>query len=375
MIRALDGVIEALGRYRGIVVDLLVGQPCFEPPAEILAAFERVAGSSAAGYGPPAGLAELRNVIAETAGGSAAVDNVVITHGAKGGLLAVMAALVDPGDEVIHPIPCYPAYPAMVRRFGGVPVGVPETEAGFGGWSTAVADAMTSRTRAVVLASPSNPSGSILEADERDVVVDRCAAEGVTLILDEAYTAFRFDGGFAEPEVGKAVVRVGSASKELALCGWRVGWVLAGEELAARIAGAQAALLNPPATPPQRALVALPEVPQGYFEANRRTVRRRLEVLAKALVEAGFDVAVPAGGFYLWIDVRDRLEGASTVAWSRSLAEDRGVGLWPGEDFGSPGWVRAALPRGGAWRDDVVRLQERLEHSFRTQAPGTVPRR
>jgi aspartate aminotransferase len=361
MKRALDAVIDALGRSGSDAIDLLVGEPCFEPPVEILAAFEQVAGSSAADYGPPTGLAEVRTVIAGSVGGSVAKDNVVVTHGGKGALLALFATLVEPGDEVIHPIPCYPAYPAMVRRLGGVPVSVPETETGFGGWSAAVDAAITERTRVVVLSSPSNPSGSVLGDDERTALADRCASTGITLVLDEAYAAFRFDRVADETEVDGAVVRVRSASKALALCGWRIGWVVADEALAARVAAAQTSLLNPPATPPQRALLALPEVPVGYFERNRRAVQERVAAVASAFRSAGAKVRTPQGGFYVWADLRNRVGGdGDSVSWCVRLAAERGVGLWPGEDFGAPGWVRAALPRGDGWREIVAEFEGRL---------------
>ncbi len=194
MRRALDAVVSALGRFDGRPVDLLVGEPCFEPPAEIRAAFERTAGESASGYGPPAGLPELREILASRAGGGAAADNVVVTHGAKGGLLVVLAALIEPGDEVIHPVPCYPAYPTMVRRLGGVPVGVPERGDGFSGWGDGVLAAVGPRTRAVVVSSPSNPSGTSMSNNALAALVAGCAARRLRLILDRAYDGFRYDG-------------------------------------------------------------------------------------------------------------------------------------------------------------------------------------
>jgi len=367
MKRALDSVIAALGRYPGETVDLLVGEPCFDPPAEIQRAFAHVTGEPASGYGPPGGLAELRKLLANwLAGESVNPDQVVVTHGAKGGLLALLAALVEPGDEVIHPLPCYPAYPAMVRRLGGVPVDVVEHGDGFTCWAESVIAAMGARTRAVVLSSPSNPSGSTIVGEELAALVAGCRERGVRLVLDEAYSAFRFDGitvdsDAVDPEQ-QTLVRVGSASKSFALCGWRIGWIVADTELVGRVAGVQSALLNPPATPPQLAMLALPDVPSSYFETNRRAVHERLEAMVEALRRAGFDAAMPAGGFYLWVDVHDRLdpESPDTIRWCEHLAETHGVGLWPGEDYGTPGWVRLALPQGDEWRDDVREVQSRL---------------
>lgn len=363
MSRAVDAVAAALRAFDGRRVDLLVGEPCFEPPAELVAAFAR-AGARGSGYGPPGGLAELRALLADRDGAGHGPDRVVVTHGAKGGLLVLLAALVEPGDEVVHPVPCYPAYPAMVRRFGGTPVAVPEAGDGFAGWPAAVAGSFGPQTRAVVLSSPSNPTGTTLSAAALGELVSLCRQHRVRLIVDEAYVAFRgtADGGVAaaDPEL-QTVVRVRSASKTFALCGWRIGWLASDLALARRLISVQSALLNPPATPPQRALLALPEVPDAFFQANRRAVRERLEAMAEALRGAGLDAPAPAGGFYLWVDVRSRLGGGSdTASWCGALARDRGVGLWPGEDFGSPGFVRLALPGGEAWRDDVAELGRRL---------------
>jgi aspartate/methionine/tyrosine aminotransferase len=251
----------------------------------------------------------------------------------------------------------------MVRRLGGTPVGVGETDAGFSGWAVVVAGALGPRTRAVVLSSPSNPSGSVLPRDDLRTLAGLCRDRGIRLILDQAYADFRFTDGPDGTEslpVDGTVVRIGSASKSLALPGWRIGWIAADPEFAARVAAVQGALLNPAATPPQRAMLALPDVSSSYFEDNRRQVWKRMDALAGAVRAAGFEAAVPDGGFYLWIDVQHRLEGATTIEWCVRLAREKGVGLWPGEDFGAPGFVRAALPQRADWRTDVELVARRL---------------
>ena len=289
----------------------------------------------------------------------------MVTHGAKGGLLALLAALVEPGDEVIHPLPCYPAYPAMVRRLGGVPMGVAEHGDGFAGWSASVPG--DRRTE--------NPRGRALIAVE-SFGNDHCrqgvdgARRWVPRSRDQTHPRRGVLGVLLWRRRGRSgrcrrriiVVRVGSASKSLALPGWRMGWIVADEELVSRVTSVQSALLNPPATPPQQAMLALPEVPDSYFEANRRAVSERLDAMAKAVQRAGFDALMPAGGFYLWVDIRDRLDpkNPDSAAWCESLAEEHGVGLWPGEDYGTPGFVRLALPQGDTWHEVVQKLEERL---------------
>ena len=367
MRRALESIAAGLRRFQGDKVDLLVGEPCFGPPVEIQAAFRTTVGEPASGYGPPAGLPELRKILADRQGGASGdPDRVLVTHGAKGGLLAVLSALVEQGDEVIHPLPCYPAYPAMIRRLGGVPVGVAESSDGFSGWSEEALAASGPRTRAIVLSSPSNPSGSVMGGEDLATLVRGARERGLRLVLDEAYSAFLYgsnavDPGIVDPDC-RTLVRVHSASKSFALCGWRIGWIVADAPFVKRVAGVQSALINPPATPPQRAMLALPDVPETYFEANRDAVQERLSVMVESLQRAGFDAAMPAGGFYLWVDIRNRLDpkAPDSAAWCERLAEDRGVGLWPGDDYGSPGWVRFALPQGDRWRDDVKELERRL---------------
>lgn len=368
-------VAEALAAWEGSsVVDLLVGEPCFDTPEPLRDALARAARRSAAAYGPAEGLTELRELLAGRArveGIEVDADGVVITHGAKGGLLAVLATLAGAGDEIVVPIPGYPGTRVITARLGATPVGVAETEAGLEGWSEAVIRRMGDRTRAVVVASPSNPSGAVLPADDLARLADACAARGVRLVLDEAYGAFRFDEA-AAPERGTppTVVHIRSASKTWAVCGWRIGWVLADAELARRVALTQAGLLNPAATPPQVALLELDRVPTTFLTDARAEVRRRLDGVRRTAAALGLPSREPGGGFYAWLDARSRVRdeaAGDTVAWCVDRARHDGVALWPGDDFGSPGWVRAAVPRGEGWREALADLERRAAAEPRSE--------
>jgi len=373
--RAVDAVIAALAARSEEPVSWIVGEPCFEPPPELADALARAAESTSFGYPPPAGIPELRAVLAtrfEAEGLSIAPDQIAITSGAKCGLLSLFATLIEPGDELIHPQPCYPAYPAMAHRLGARPVAVAEREGGFAGWTKAVARHISPRTRAVVLSSPSNPTGATLDAVEARALAKLCSTNGIRLIVDEAYTDFRFTADHhalpadLDPDLS-TVVRVRSASKSWALCGWRLGWIAAEAPLAARVSNTHSSLLNPASGPAQTALCALPEVSAQYLENARSTVAYRMDELCSALSHAGLPFNKPEGGFYLWLKVEDLLPESTTdtVGWSVGLARRLGVGVWPGDDFGGAGHVRIAVtaPSEEMWHPAIEALTEALTKS------------
>jgi aspartate/methionine/tyrosine aminotransferase len=352
--RAVDAVNSALEAHTGRLHSWLVGEPFFEPPAVLVDALNRAASAGVYGYPPHDGLQALREILAarhRSEGHPTSPEQVVVTAGAKGGLLALLAALLEPGDELVHPQPCYPAYPAIARRLGACGVAVTERDGCFSGWPQAVAETIGPRTRAVVLASPSNPTGATLESEVAGTLVELCRDRGIRLICDEAYSDFRFaPEGQTLPAAfdgdRTTVVQVRSASKSWALCGWRVGWVTADVDLARRVARTHASLLNPASGPAQAALCSLPEVQADYLDDARSMVANRTNELCSALESAGCHTRRPDGGFYLWLDVLHLVEasGASDLLrWSVELAERCGIGLWPGEDFGGQNHVRIAV--------------------------------
>jgi aspartate/methionine/tyrosine aminotransferase len=368
-VRAVDEVLASLAAHLEPRVSWLVGEPCFEAPAELVDAFARAAASPSYRYPPHDGLPELREVLAQhhsAEGPPTTAKQVVVTSGAKGGLLALLATLLEAGDELIHPQPCYPAYPAMAVRLGARPVAVAECQGGFAGWTEAVADAIGPRTRAVVLASPSNPTGAALEVGEGRALVELCRNRGIRLICDEAYVDFRFAPGRQSLPVAfdperTTVVQLRSASKSWALCGWRIGWVTGDASLVARVARTHASFINPASGPAQAALCALPEIPDDYLEYARSQVSQRTTELCSAFDAAGIAIKRPDGGFYLWLNVADQIEVAgvgNAVQWCVEVARQSGIGLWPGEDFGATGHVRIAVtaPSDGDWITSVDAL-------------------
>lgn len=373
--RAVDRVIEALAAHSGQPMPWIVGEPCFEPPPELVEAFARAVKSPTFRYPPAGGTPALRKVLAarcDEEGLTIAPNQITVTNGAKCGLLALFSALLQPGDELIHPQPCYPAYPAMANRIGARPVAVAEQDGSFSGWADNVARHLSPRTRAVVLASPSNPTGATLDAAEAHSLVELCNARGIRLIIDEAYTDFRFTGDRCALPTDldlnlSTVIRVRSASKSWAVCGWRLGWVITDASLAASVADAHSSLLNPASGPAQAALCALPEVSTNFLENARSMVANRTDELCSAFEHAGLPFKKPEGGFYLWLKLKDfnppRM--MNTIDWCSEVARRSGVGLWPGDDFGGTGHVRIAItaPSVAKWETAVRGLTEVLKNT------------
>jgi aspartate/methionine/tyrosine aminotransferase len=371
--RNIDRVVAALEEHRGATHSWLVGEPCFAPPPELTAALAEASNSASFPYPPHEGLPELRQVLAalhQKFDQPVISDQMAVTNGAKGGLLALLATLLEPGDELIHPLPCYPAYPIMAARLGARPVGVNETGRSFSNWVESIASRIGPRTRAVVLSSPSNPTGTTLSSHTARSLVDLCRRHDLRLISDEAYADFFFAVGQKglpsthDPD-RTTVVQLRSASKSWALCGWRLGWIVADAPLIASVARTHATLLNPASGPAQAALCALGEISPTYLDAARGLVDRRFNTLSSALTEAGIPHEKPEGGFYLWLDMTRQIESAGAtdgVEWCVGLASRCGLGLWPGEDFGVQGHVRIAVtaPSDDDWPAAVTALTKAL---------------
>ncbi len=349
--RGIDAVAGALASFSdGPPLNLLVGTPRFDPPEVLLESLRRAADEPHFGYTSNQGTLEVREAIAAlhaSRGETVAPEAVFVTHGAKPAVLALMGTLTGPGDEIVLPSPCYPPYLTIPPLFGARVVTVPRVGPSFDFDVDAIQDAITERTRAVVIASPCNPTGAVLSPDALRTLRGRCRESGIRLILDEAYEAFHF-GKAPEPLDGidDVACHVRSVSKSYALCGWRTGYVLAAPELVQRLTWFQAANLNPPNALMQGALEAMPRVPESYAREVRDRVRSQHDAVAEALAGTPIQGRRPAGGFYQLVDLRPAMEAtgfATALELCQALASREGVALWPGEDYLAEGWARISV--------------------------------
>ncbi len=344
-------------RAQGVdVVDFGAGEPDFRSPEVAVEAARRALADGFTKYTPSSGIPELRDALAERFhrdfGAPWRGADVVVTVGGKAALFELALALFDEGGEVVLPSPCWVSFPEQIRLAGARPVLVPSApEDGFRLHADALIEALTERTRAVLINSPSNPSGGMIEAADLRRLVAACAERGVLVISDETYERFVYDGAFASvaslaAEFPETVVLVGSFSKTYAMTGWRIGYVLGPREVLAPVANVQShATSNPTSFAMVGALTALREA-EPDVERMIATYRKRRDFLIPRLNELpGFSCRPPAGAFYAFPRVAEAFgEGRrGSVAFAEALLEEAAVAVVPGAAFGADEHVRISF--------------------------------
>ena len=344
--------LEAAGRS---IIHMEIGQPDFSAPPQVeLAAIEAIR-SKTMGYTSALGLPALRAAIAAFYGTRYGIDldpqRVIVTAGASGAFMLAMGALVEPDTEVLMADPSYPCNRNFVRLFGATPRCIPVDEAQ--AYQLAPADIETHwnpRTRGVLVATPSNPTGTSMPFDRLENIVELARARRGFFIGDEIYHGLQYSGQAWRTalEAGPDVYVVNSFSKYFAMTGWRLGWLIAPREAVRPIERlAQNAFISV-STPAQYAALAAFE-PQtlALMEERRAELASRRAVLLPRLRELGFRIPLdPDGAFYIYADC------AAFTSDSREFAlrllEEAGVAVTPGADFGSAQaerYVRIAYTR------------------------------
>ena len=347
------------------VLHLEVGQPGTAAPPAVLEAAKAALDSDLIGYTLALGIPPLREGIAlhyQRAYGLA-IDpaRIVVTTGSSGGFLLAFLAAFDVGDRVALAAPGYPAYRNILTALGVEPLLI-ETEAEHRFQPTpALLDRVEGKLDGLIVASPSNPTGTMLDRDELQALVDYCAARGIRLISDEIYHGITYGrpGVCAAALSGEAVV-INSFSKYFSMTGWRLGWMVVPESLLRPIEClAQNLFISPPTVSQLAGVAALTcrETLDGYVAAYARN----RALLLKELPKAGFDRLAPAdGAFYIYADV-GALTNDSAAFCSRMLAEC-GVAATPGMDFDPARGHRFVRFSFAGAEADMAAAAERLRH-------------
>ena len=361
---------EALRAQGRSIIHLSIGEPDFTAPAPVLRALQAVTDAGATAYTAALGLDQLRHAIAaylsREFGAKVDASRVLVTAGASGALLLACAALVNAGDEVLLTDPGYPCNRHFVTAFGGVARGVPVgADTRFQLDAALVREHWSARTRGVLLASPSNPTGTSVPFDKMASIVAEVRARGGFTIVDEIYLGLSYGDGAGHAarsalELGDDIVGIGSFSKFFHMTGWRLGWLVLPPTWVGGFEKLAQNLYICPSTLAQRAALAcFGDEAMATYRERRDEFRARRDFIVPAMRALGFGVPVePDGAFYVWLDASAFTDDSD--AFAIEVLEATGVVLVPGKDFGvnDPGrWLRlsyaAALE---SLREAVARL-------------------
>jgi aspartate/methionine/tyrosine aminotransferase len=336
-IQKLARELEAQGRD---IVRLEIGEPDFRTPGPVVEAAKRALDTEGMFYTSALGITKLREAIARWYAERYRVDvpasRVVVTAGSSGALLLAFGVLLDAGEEVLLADPAYPCNRHFVRTLGAVPRGIPVG----GDTRYQLTAALVDRhwgpaTRMAMVASPSNPTGTLIAHEEMARIAQVVRAKGGTLLADEIYHGLTYGvDARTAAELGSDVIVINSFSKYFQMTGWRLGWMLVPPELTRRIETlAQNLYISPSSVAQHAALACFEPRTVAILEERRAELDARRRYLVPALQSLGFGVpVVPDGAFYVYADT-SRV-AADSFAFARALLTEAGVAVTPGRDFG-----------------------------------------
>ena len=341
---ALNARAKQLAAEGKTIYNLTAGELAGDTPDFIQKA---VAGTlSRNKYTPVAGLPELREAIAGHARGFYGLDwiepaNVVVTAGAKPAIFASLMALLNPGDEVIVPVPAWTvSYRPLIELTGGKAVEVP-LRANFDLDAAVIKDAITPKTKAVIINSPSNPTGGVYSSAALEQLAAELKDSEITVIADDIYSKLVFTEDFSlVPSIGfENVIIINGFSKSQALTGWRIGYLIASKNVAAAATNLLSHVTGNAPLPSQYAALAAMERHDKPPTETIDALKRRRQLVIDALKEIpSIKYQPPGGAFYFFLDLRQLTD--NSAEWCERLLVEKGVALVPGEAFSAPGFAR-----------------------------------
>ena len=357
---AVDATAKELKAAGRPVIGFGAGEPDFPTPAHIVeAAIEAAPEPANHRYSPGAGQPALRQAIADSVSETSQLPvepaQVLVTNGGKQAVYQTFATLLDPGDEVLLPAPYWTTHPEAIRLAGAREVAVlAGSDQGYLPTIEQLEAARTDATRAVVICSPSNPTGAVMTAEQIGELGRWAHRNGLWVITDEIYQHLTYDGvPFVSvlsqvPELAETTVVLGGVAKTFAMTGWRVGWMVGPQDVIAAASNLQSHLTSNVNNIAQHAAIAALTGPMDAVEEMRTAFdRRRRTIVEKLSAVSGFTVPTPTGAFYVFPDVTGALGReirGRRVETSTDLAtvvlEEAEVAAVPGEAFGAPGHLR-----------------------------------
>lgn len=348
--------LRAEGKH---VYGFAVGEPDFPTPEYICDAAREALKLGLTRYTPVAGTKELRGAICE----KLERDNnlhykpteVIVSNGAKQALLNAFVAILNPGDEVLLPTPCWVSYPEMIRMAGGVPIMVKtKEEEGFLPSLKLLEKLTTPRTKAIVINSPNNPTGCVYPPELLEKIAEFAIEKEIYVVSDEIYERLIYDGqqhvsiASFGPQIHKQAIVINGLSKTFAMTGWRMGYAAASEDIVNAMAAYQSHATSGANSIAQYASYKALQNGAAYIRAMREEYEARRQLMvAKINGMDGVSCITPHGAFYVMLNVKkligrtfrgEKIEDA--VALSRMLLDAVNVAVVPGDAFEAPGFCR-----------------------------------
>ncbi|MBQ8654806.1 MAG: pyridoxal phosphate-dependent aminotransferase [Clostridia bacterium] len=341
------------------VVGFGAGEPDFPTPAHICDAAKEALDKGMTRYTPAAGTKELRKVICE----KLRKDNdmtyiygdILVSNGAKHSLYTIFQAILDPGDEVLIPTPCWVSYPEMVRMAGGVPVFIPSDEStNFIPTSKDIASRVTRRTKAIIITSPSNPTGSVWSREQLQFVADLAVSHPFYVVSDEIYEKLIFDGQkhLSIAQLGESIkaqtFMVNGLSKAYAMTGWRIGYVAGPRHEISAMANFQSQATSNPNSIAQYAAMAALEGDQSCVDEMVAEFEKRRDVMVERINSIpGISCLKPQGAFYIMMNIKQLMGRSyhgrvleSSLDFAELLLAEQQVAVVPGVAFEAEGYCR-----------------------------------
>ena len=356
---ALNAKVIAMKAAGEKVIGFASGEPDFDTPVVIRDAAKEALDNGKTRYTAAAGMAELRSAIKDKLkrenGLEYEISQIVVSNGAKHSIFNALFALLDDGDEVIIPTPCWVSYPEMVKMCGGVPVFAETTEEdNFVLKPAGIAAAVTEKTKAFILTSPSNPNGSCWGLPDLQALADLAVERDFYIITDEIYEHLLYNGdknisiATLGEKIKERTIVINGVSKTYAMTGFRIGYAAGPKDVMKAIAACQSQATSAPNTPAQYAAVKALTMTQEEVEAMRQAFMERRDALVDGLNAIdGLSCLKPDGAFYVMLNVTKQIgkqkDGKvidSCTAFAEQLLEHERVAVVPGEGFHAPGFCR-----------------------------------
>ncbi len=357
---AITAKAKALAKAGKSIVGFGAGEPDFDTPDNIKEAAIRAIKSGQTKYTPVGGIVELKDAVIgkfkRDNNLAYARDEIIVSCGGKHSIYNLLMAIIDSGDEVIIPSPYWVSYPVMVKLAGGVPV-TAETRAehGFKMSRKAFASLITKKTKAVIINSPSNPTGAAYEAGELKGIAEEALQNNLLIISDEIYEKLTYDGfksgsvASISDEIKSRTIVLNGVSKTYSMTGWRIGYAAGPKDIIKAMTSIQSQSTSNPASISQWAAVEAINGPQDNIEAMKREFEKRRDAMVAGLNAInGITAFKPMGAFYVFANASGlygkKIKDGEIIKGSAQLAnyllDSSGVAVVPGAPFGDDSFIR-----------------------------------